>query len=71
MAAHLDGLAALGARDRVEAEAAPVVPGTYLEPFGLRARGIVSEDRELIAQAAELFEDFGLDWHAAETRASL
>jgi class 3 adenylate cyclase len=71
MAAHLDGLAALGARDLVEAEAAPVVPGTYLEPFGLRARGIVSEDRELIAQAAELFEDFGLDWHAAETRASL
>ncbi len=71
MAAHLDGLAALGARDRVEAEAARVGPDTYLEPFALRACGIVRGDGELIAEAVELFEDLGLEWHAAETRALL
>ena len=42
MAAHLDALAALGARERVVEEATPALqPGTYLEPFALRAQGIV------------------------------
>jgi class 3 adenylate cyclase/tetratricopeptide (TPR) repeat protein len=72
VAAHLDGLAALGARERVEAEAARVLrPGSYLEPFALRASGIVSGDHKLIAQALGLFEDLGLEWHAGETRAWL
>ena len=40
--ALLDGLAAIGARERVEAAAEPILrPGTYLEPFALRALGLV------------------------------
>jgi hypothetical protein len=70
MAAHLDGLAALGERERVEPEAARALqPGTYLEPFALRALGLVREDEALVGQAAEHFEAFGLDWHAARTHA--
>jgi class 3 adenylate cyclase len=70
MAAHLDGLAALGEARRVEAEAARVGrPGTYLEPFALRALGIVRGDSELVERAAALFEGLGLDWQAARTRA--
>ena len=38
MATHLDGLAALGERERVETEAGRLLqPNTYLEPFALRA----------------------------------
>jgi hypothetical protein len=43
-------------------------PKTVLEPFALRALGIAKEDRRLLAQALELFEGFGLDWHAERTR---
>jgi len=72
MAAYCDGLAALHERERVEREAAPALrPGTYLEPFALRALGLVREDDELVAQAARLFEELGLDWHAAHTLAML
>jgi class 3 adenylate cyclase len=70
MAAHLDGLAALGEAGRVEAEAARVLrSGTYLEPFALRALGIVRGDDELVARAAGLFEGLSLEWQAARTRA--
>lgn len=70
MAAHLDGLAALGKRERVETEAASArQPGTYLEPFALRALGLVREDETLLERAAEHFEALGLGWHAAGTRA--
>jgi len=69
MAAHLDGLAALGAHERVEEEATPALkPGTYLEPFAVRALGIVRNDATLIDQAGVQFESFGLPWHAAQTR---
>ena len=69
MTAHLDGLAALGARERIEDEAALALrPGTYLEPFALRALGIVRHDRALIERAADHFESLGLGWHAARTR---
>jgi tetratricopeptide (TPR) repeat protein len=69
MAAHLDAIAALRERERVEVEAAAALrPGTYLEPFALRALGVVREDRALVEQAAQRFEAFGLGWHAAETR---
>jgi hypothetical protein len=66
---ELDGLTALRDRERVEAEALPLQrPSTYLEPFALRALGIVREDAALIEQATARFEAMGLDWHAAETR---
>jgi hypothetical protein len=72
MAAHLDALAALGERERVEREAGPALrPGTYLEPFALRALGLVRQDEALVEQAAEHFEAFGLEWQSARTRALL
>jgi class 3 adenylate cyclase/predicted ATPase len=72
MAAHLDALAALGEDERVERETARALqPGTYLEPFALRALGRVREDEALVGQAVERFEAFGLEWHAASTRALL
>ena len=72
MAAHLDGLAALGKRERLEREAARhVKPETYLEPFAIRALGIVREDRSLVERAADRFAVLGLDWQAARTRERL
>jgi class 3 adenylate cyclase len=68
-AARLDGLAALGVRERVEAEAAPWLrPGIYLEPFALRALGIVRRSEELIEGAIARFGALELDWHADQTR---
>ena len=70
MAAHLDGLAAIGARARVEDEARRLGrPCRYLEPFVLRALGVSREDPDLIERAAGGFEAAGLAWHAAQTRA--
>jgi hypothetical protein len=72
MAARLDALWALGHRDRLDAEAPPHLgPGTYLEPFALRALGVVHEDESLVARAAACFEAMGLGWHAGRTRALL
>jgi tetratricopeptide (TPR) repeat protein len=69
---RLEALAALDDRDAVESEAPLLIrPGTWLEPFALRALGQVREDDELIRQALELFEAMGLDWHATETRKRL
>lgn len=69
VAARLDGLAALGDRAWVEAEALPELrPGTYIEPFALRALGRVREDEKLVQQALARFEALGLDWHAEQTR---
>jgi class 3 adenylate cyclase len=71
-AARLDALAALGRREGVEDEAEPLLrQNTYLQPFALRALGMVRRDKRLLAQAIERFEKMGLDWHAAETRALL
>jgi hypothetical protein len=70
-ATHLDALAALGERGRVESEAPGLVGGSvYLEPFALRALGIVREDEDLLNQAAERFSALGLEWHAERTRAA-
>jgi len=67
--ARLDGLAALGDRAAVEAEApAFLVEGTYLEPFALRALGIVRDDAALLGRAVERFDAMGVAWHAAATR---
>jgi hypothetical protein len=66
--ARFDGLALLRDRDRIEAEATRFLhPNTYLEPFALRALGIVREDETLVRRAQEIFEARGLAWHAAQT----
>ena len=68
-AALLDSLVALGDRARIESDApASLRPGTYLEPFALRALGFAREDRSLLEQAAARFEEMEADWFADETR---
>jgi hypothetical protein len=47
-----------------------LLPGTYFEPFALRALGRVRADHALLDRAASLFDEMGLEWYAAETRAS-
>jgi hypothetical protein len=70
-AARLDGLAAIGDRERVEAEAPPLLGQTYLGAFASRALGTVRAEVGLVEQAAASFDAFGLDWHATQTRAVL
>ena len=68
-AALFDALIALGDRERIESDAPLWVrPGTYVEPFALRALGFAREDAALLADAAARFEAMGLEWHAGETR---
>jgi hypothetical protein len=70
LAARLDGLAALGDGERLETEAPPLLrPGTYLEPFALRALGLARGDDKMVERALERFEALGLDWYARQTRA--
>ena len=70
LTARLDALAALSDRPRLEAEAPPLLrPATYVEPFALRALGLVRDDEEFLAKAVARFEAMGLGWHAGETRA--
>jgi len=65
----LDALAALGDRERIEAEAPNwLQPGTFAEPFALRALGAARGDRALLTQALERFEAMSLTWHAEQTR---
>jgi class 3 adenylate cyclase len=69
LVARLDALVALGRGPAIEEEAPALVkPGTYLEPFALRALGLAREDDGLIEEAIKRFESMGLDWHAVETR---
>ena len=71
-AALLDSLAALGDGAQIERLAPPLLlPGTYLEPFALRALGIVREDAGLIERAIVRYEAMGLGWHASQTRVLL
>jgi AAA ATPase domain/Adenylate and Guanylate cyclase catalytic domain len=57
----LDALAALGDRERIEAEAPKwLQQGNFTEPFALRALGTARSDRVLIQQALERFEALGL-----------
>jgi class 3 adenylate cyclase len=68
-AARLDTLAALKERSLVERDAPKLLqPGTYLEPFALRALGSVREDELLIEEAAGRFDAMGLEWHAEQSR---
>jgi hypothetical protein len=64
-----DALAALGDRERIEAEAPKwLQQGTFAEPFALRALGIARDDRALLQQALERFQAMELSWHAEQTR---
>jgi hypothetical protein len=68
-AARLDALAAAGEGAKLEREATPLLGRqSYLQPFALRALGIVREDEVLLGQARVTFEQMGLSWHAEETR---
>jgi hypothetical protein len=68
LAAQLDALAILGHADRIEAVAPRLLqPGTYMEPFALRALGTIRGNDALIQQAIDRFEQLGLGWHAAQT----
>jgi class 3 adenylate cyclase len=68
-AARLDALAALKERSLVEQEAPGLLrPGIYLEPFAMRALGVVREDEALIEQAVDRFDAIGLTWHAEQSR---
>jgi class 3 adenylate cyclase len=70
LAARMDAFAALGDRRRVEEDAPPLVQaGTYIEPFALRALGIVREDEALVGQASDRLRGMGLVWHAEQTDA--
>ena len=61
----LDAAAELGLREDVEREApALAVPGTSIQPFALRALGIVRDDPELVEQAARRFDELGHVWYA-------
>jgi class 3 adenylate cyclase len=65
----LDALIALGDRERIEAEAPGwLQPGTFAEPFALRALGVARGDRTLLSQALARFEVMGLTWHAEQAR---
>ena len=65
----LDALAALGDRERIEAEAPKwLQQGALGEPFALRALGIARGDRALLRQALERFEAMDLPWHVEQTR---
>jgi class 3 adenylate cyclase len=67
-AAYLDALVALGNRERIEAEAPKWLrPGTYGEPFALRALGVARSDQTLIRQAVQRFEAMQLSWHVEQT----
>jgi hypothetical protein len=69
---YLDALATLGERDRIEAEAPNWLrPGTFAEPFALRALGIARDDSALLRQALQRFEALELPWHAEQTRRML
>ena len=68
--ARLDALAALGHRNELETWPTPRA-GTYLEPFLLRALGLVREDERLLERSLAAFEALGLERHATETRAVL
>jgi class 3 adenylate cyclase len=69
LVARMNGLAALDRRAEIEEEAPHLIrPGTYPEPFALRALGLVRDDDGLIERAISRFESMGLEWHAAETK---
>jgi hypothetical protein len=70
-AARLDALVAVRDSERIEEDAPALIAlGGYVEPFALRALGLVRGERALLERAAERFDAMGLGWRAAETRAA-
>jgi class 3 adenylate cyclase/tetratricopeptide (TPR) repeat protein len=68
--AWLDASAGFGRPKDVEREApALAVPGTSIEPFALRALGIVRKDPALLERAERRFVELGQDWYAGQTSA--
>jgi class 3 adenylate cyclase/tetratricopeptide (TPR) repeat protein len=68
-AARLDGLVALGRTSAIEEEAPALnIPGSYLEPFALRALGWAHGDDELLERAIDRFTDMGMEWYADQTK---
>jgi class 3 adenylate cyclase/tetratricopeptide (TPR) repeat protein len=66
--AFLDALLVLGAREQIESTARGLSrPGTYVEPFALRALGVARDDQLLVDEASKRFREMGLDWRAEET----
>lgn len=66
--AWLDASAALGLAEDVEREApALAAPGTCIEPFAVRALGIVRGDQSLLELAKGRFAELGQDWYAAQS----
>jgi hypothetical protein len=66
-AARLDVLSIVGTEAEVEAAGTFGPSGSYVEPFALRALGIVRADEGLLRQAQERFDALGLAWHAQQT----
>jgi hypothetical protein len=67
---YLDALAALQDRERVERDAPQFLESrSALEPFAMRALGVVRGDRSLLEEAAALFARLGFERQAAITRA--
>ena len=67
-AARLDALAVIGDAAGVdEAASSFATPGSYVEPFAIRALGIVREDEALLRKADERFSVLGLRWYSAQT----
>ena len=65
----LDALVTLGDNTRIASDAPGwLIPGTYVEPFALRALGVTRNDPQLLSEATARFAAMGLEWHAAETQ---
>jgi hypothetical protein len=68
LVAKLNALVALERREEIEADAPRlVIPGSYLEPFALRALGWARNDEAAMRQAIARFEAMGMTWFAEET----
>jgi hypothetical protein len=69
-AALFDGLAVLGDRDRIEADAPQWVrPDALVAPFAVRALAIARRDEALLREAEARFDAMGLGRQANRTRA--
>jgi class 3 adenylate cyclase len=64
-AVRLDVFAIIGSAADIEGSFAP--PGSYVEPFAVRALGVAREDEALLADADRRFRALGLEWHAEQT----
>jgi hypothetical protein len=66
--AVLDTLVALDDHEAIETVAPRWLrPGTYAEPFAIRALGIARGNSELLDDASSRFSAIGLGWRAEET----